>query len=531
MPEVHQMSQSGRTTGSGKGYSVVQVITPSEKAGSASRTAKSPTQDWTSRVPDGGWGWLVVGGSFIVAMVLPLLSQGFGVIFSRYLLQEGTSSSLNFWLFNAHSCLWNVMGLMVRPLTQEFGWRPMAITGVLLAFMALLLSAFTPSPVFLFFSFSLLSGTGGGLVIGMTYIIVPSYFNRRRGMANAVMMAGVCIGQMVGPPFLRFLQDEYGFQGATLILSGIILNCCVGAAFYHPVEWHLKPPLQPASPPCTEPAAKDSRQIESCGEEDEWVGLVAHMRGRGEDGTQRDREKSKSTKQDVVELKPDSDVPQQGVGLRMLVRRVARNTVADLVILRSPRALIIAFGSTFFIIGFYNFIMMVPFVMQIAGHSLADAANCISASAFANLVMRILGSVLSDYAWFNMRLAYMAGLAFTATSIMVFPLLESVPSMMVVMTTWGMGVGTTMSLFNLIMVKFMGLENLPPMFGGTSLILASGFLTIGPLVGLVRDTSGSYPVSMWVLSGYVYLAFFLWMFMPAAQAYDRRKMEAEAVAL
>ncbi|MPD05437.1 Monocarboxylate transporter 6 [Portunus trituberculatus] len=254
----------------------------------------------------------------------------------------------------------------------------------------------------------------------MTFIIVPSYFNRRRGMANAVMMAGVCIGQMVGPPFLRFLQDEYGFRGATLILSGIILNCCVGAAFYHPVEWHLKPPPQPASPPCTEPAAKDSRQSDCGGEQDERVSLVEYMPGRGEDGTQRDREESTSTehKPDAVDLEPDSDAPQQGVSRRTLVGRVARNTVADLVILRSPRALIIAIGSTFFIIGFYNFIMMVPFVIQIAGHSLADAANCISASAFANLVMRILGSVLSDYAWFNMRLAYMAGLAITAFSIM-----------------------------------------------------------------------------------------------------------------
>lgn len=80
------------------------------------------------------------------------------MIFSRYLLQEGTSSTLNFWIFNIHSCLWNVMGLMVRPLTHEFGWRQVAITGVLLAFVSLLLSAFTPSPEFLFFSHSLLSG-------------------------------------------------------------------------------------------------------------------------------------------------------------------------------------------------------------------------------------------------------------------------------------------------------------------------------------------------------------------------------------
>ena len=91
-------------------------------------------------------------------MMMPLLSQGFGVVFSRYLLQEGSSSTVNAWIFNIHSCIWNVMGMMVRPLSQEFGWRGVAITGVLLGFTALMLSAFTPSPWFLFFSYSLLSG-------------------------------------------------------------------------------------------------------------------------------------------------------------------------------------------------------------------------------------------------------------------------------------------------------------------------------------------------------------------------------------
>ncbi|KAG0716341.1 Monocarboxylate transporter 5 [Chionoecetes opilio] len=217
-----------------------------------------------------------------------------------------------------------------------------------------------------------------------------------------------------------------------------------------------------------------------------------------------------------------------GVGLRALVGRVARSTVADLRILRSPRALIIAFGCTFFINGLYSFVMMVPFAMQTAGHSLADAAYCISASAVANLVMRVLGSVLSDYAWFNMRIAYMTGLALTATSIFAFSLLDSVPWMMAAMITLGLGVGTTMSIYNLVMVRFMGLENLAPTFGASGLVLAIGFLALGPLVGMIRDATGSYSVSMWVLSGYVYISFVLWVFMPAAQAHDRRRAEKEA---
>lgn len=74
----------------------------------------------------------------------------------------------------------------------------------------------------------------------MCFIIVPVYFDRRRGIANAIMMAGICMGEIIGPPFIRYLQDEYSFKGATLILGGVILNGCVGAAFFHPVEWHMK---------------------------------------------------------------------------------------------------------------------------------------------------------------------------------------------------------------------------------------------------------------------------------------------------
>ncbi|KAG0716340.1 Monocarboxylate transporter 12-B [Chionoecetes opilio] len=233
---------TGSPAGSRKGYCTVRVSEPSEDTERGGKAAHYPADDPDARLPDGGWGWLVVGGSFVINIVMPLLSQGFGMIFSRYLMQEGSSSTLNAWLFNVHSCVWNIMGMLVRPLAQEFGWRTVAITGVLLAFAALVLSAFTPSPLFLFFSFSLLSGAGGGLVVCMSFIIVPSYFGRRRGLANAVMMAGVCTGQMVGPPLLRLLQDEYGYKGATLIFAAILLNCGVGAAFFHPVEWHLKAP-------------------------------------------------------------------------------------------------------------------------------------------------------------------------------------------------------------------------------------------------------------------------------------------------
>lgn len=65
----------------------------------------------------------------------------------------------------------------------------------------------------------------------------------------------------------------------------------------------------------------------------------------------------------------------------------------------------------------------------------------------------------------------------------VFSLLESLEWMLATMVTFGVGIGTTMGLYNLVMVRFMGLENLAPVYGASSLALAVGFITIGPLIG------------------------------------------------
>lgn len=252
----------------------------------------------------------------------------------------------------------------------------------------------------------------------MAFVIVPIYFERRRGLANAIMMAGVCVSQVVGAPLLRLLLDAYSFRGATLVLGAILLNCCVGVAFYHPVEWHLKKPPQPAAPLCPGPApAPASEDAERSGDEEgvEWVSLVTQARSRGEDGTHRDGSAAPTKRQGA---RPLTASPQRGSGLCAMLVSVARTTWADLAILRSPRACIIALGCCFFIIAYFNFIMMVPFAMQAGGHSLADATYCLSALGITSLLSRLASSVLSDCAWFNMRVVYMSGLALTGGSIL-----------------------------------------------------------------------------------------------------------------
>ncbi|KAK4310757.1 hypothetical protein Pmani_017696 [Petrolisthes manimaculis] len=191
--------------------------------------------------PDGGWGWMVALGTFLVTMLLPTMSPCFGVLFSQYLISENTSSTVTAWIFNTQAFIWNSSGILGRPLSRELGWRRVGVTGAFFAALGLGCCALMPSPLYLFLTFSCMAGVGGGLVTSLCFTILPQYFDRKRGIATAVMMGGICFGQIVGPPVARLLQEEYGYKGATLILGAILLHSCIGASFFHPPEWYLKP--------------------------------------------------------------------------------------------------------------------------------------------------------------------------------------------------------------------------------------------------------------------------------------------------
>lgn len=519
-------------------------------------------------VPDGGWGWLVAFGAFIITMLLSSLGPCFGILFSRYLLDLGASSVLTAWIFNVQLFIWHLMGPLVRPLSAEFGWRPVGFLGVLLCSMSIIFSAFSPTASFLFFSFSLLSGVGGGLVVSMCYIIVPLYFNRRRGKANAIMMTGLCMGQILGAPFVRYLQDHQGFLGSTLIFGAIMLNGCVGVAFFHPVDWHTQKtkadgdqslpedglsPLMSAKrnkiengnnmskylvenafseQPCDKPVydkalcnsidangpvKKEMHSLDSHPSEDVTlqVKTVTMVNAGGE--------KSRD-----VPVKMKISVPLK---ILRIVGRVAYSTVSDLKILQNRRALIIAFGNMLCMNAYFNFVMMVPFAMQAANFTLQDSAWCITVMGIFNLLSRIVISVVSDWPSFSMRFCCMTGYVILAIVIFAFPLLKEVTWLVFLMGVFGCGAAATISLLHLVMIQYMGVDNLAPIFGSTCLLIGFGFPTFGPLIGFIRDWSGSYKASMWVLSAMTVISFVLWLFMPAAVLSDAKRMNKKNLSL
>ena len=153
-------------------------------------------------------------------------------------------------------------GVFLKPLTAEFGWSREAVSAAFgIAAMAvavcspplgLLLDRMAPRRVILpcllvfgggFASLSLLTphlwhlyavfcvlGAAGNGTAQMAYSrAVASWFDRRRGMALALVMSGGAIGAIVLPPLAAALIGSAGWRGAYLMLGGMSLAIGVPA--------------------------------------------------------------------------------------------------------------------------------------------------------------------------------------------------------------------------------------------------------------------------------------------------------------
>lgn len=292
----------------------------------------------------------------------------------------------------------------------------------------------------------------------VAFTIMPHYFKKRRGLANALMSAGICFGGMLWPPIITFLQGEYGFKGTTLITAAFLLNNCVAAMVFHPVEWHKKKgssnttgvnkcmknekkkyslseigplsgpvecvkcvkldmedELTGCAGPCTNMAVKDidlttenviekQRVIDSDKEAEEEKTLTPQV------VTEINSSQTNKTKTVTV----TKAAQQNKTGFRHSMKLMFTSLIHNIGILRCPTALIICIGGPFVTCSYMNFGMVAPFAMEAKGYSQEEVSWLVSISHINNLVSRLIVSPMADLPWFRTTWMYIAGAALIA---------------------------------------------------------------------------------------------------------------------
>nr|XP_006818660.1 PREDICTED: monocarboxylate transporter 12-like [Saccoglossus kowalevskii] len=196
--------------------------------------------------PDGGWGWLVVVGAFIVFFMSSGSYFAFGVLYVAFIDAFEESKAATAWVGSIYYLFLVMAGPFGICLSSHFGHRLVVVIGGLIATAGLILTSLATDLYQVCLTYSVMAdfnivtfasvGFGCGLCLIPGIEMVSVYFKKRLALALGLCMAGTGAGQICFAFLSQALLDIYGWRGMMLILSGAMLHLCVAGVLFKPLH-------------------------------------------------------------------------------------------------------------------------------------------------------------------------------------------------------------------------------------------------------------------------------------------------------
>uniref|UniRef100_A0A0X3PLW1 Monocarboxylate transporter 12 n=1 Tax=Schistocephalus solidus TaxID=70667 RepID=A0A0X3PLW1_SCHSO len=242
--------------------------------------------------PDGGWGWLVVFGSFCCMILVDGISLCYGLLLAptcpgSYLRALEVSSPgpngpllstdnpfgivwpprVNEVPVRPGSCvgisemgealgtqsrallltpgglligLYLFLGPLASALSNQFDFRPVAMAGGIIATVSLASAAFSRNVETLIGALGVVGGIGFGLIYLPAIATVGHWFKRRRPFAVGLALCGSGFGTVIGGQVLPLLVEWFTWTGALLLLAAACMQCLTVIVLFRPLDTHLR---------------------------------------------------------------------------------------------------------------------------------------------------------------------------------------------------------------------------------------------------------------------------------------------------
>ncbi|CAH2092176.1 unnamed protein product [Euphydryas editha] len=510
--------------------------------------------------PDGGYGWVV---TFAYALnnvvVLPLIA-GFGLIFQEAFVETGLSATEGTLIIILNHGFGMLLSFFGGPILRRFGYRKVAVVGALLVSSGLMLTAVATNFWLFLISYSIINSMGIAAVMAAFSLAINSYFKEKRGRAIGIGMSITGLGAIYMPLLMSGLIYAYGWRYAVLILGAICLHSLSAACLLRPAKWYLK---YPETSEETAPLNKDSIELvngrvltsskhtgtdlslkldESM--ENELTPPKSYsMRSLTNTNGYNDRnavshpdirkktsepplaeskykwwesqeinlgssinifnEKSHDKKEkEIIEIIP---VEEPKGFLRKII------DFFDLTLLRDPVFINILLGLSMASCVETNFSLILPIILKdMLKFETSDIAKVMAVIGFSDTIFRLLSAFIGEWCHKPPRVMYSVCLIiiiFTRT-IMLFT--TSFTGMLFVALLMGVTKGIRTVYMNIIIPNYVPLDRLPFASGIQMLCNGIVIMTIGSLLGRIRDLSGSYRIPIVVLNFVTFLTVVLW---------------------
>ncbi|XP_071952848.1 monocarboxylate transporter 13-like [Antedon mediterranea] len=218
----------------------------SEKSTSSATTSSRFTsksscsfQEWTNERR----GWTVTIGGFCTYFMMFGFVQSFGVFYTSFQEEFQSSAEATGWIGSLTFCLLCSLSPISSMLFETFNHRIVICTGIAICTIGILASSFAPSIGFLYFSFSVLVGTGVNFIYTPVQQLVTCYFSTKCcSRATSMVQAGATVGMLVMTPVLQCMVTSVGWRNALRIEAALMFMICSMCTMWFEAPLVITPP-------------------------------------------------------------------------------------------------------------------------------------------------------------------------------------------------------------------------------------------------------------------------------------------------
>ncbi|XP_034169905.2 monocarboxylate transporter 2 isoform X2 [Pangasianodon hypophthalmus] len=424
-----------------------------------------------SSPPDGGWGWVVVFGSFVSIGFSYAFPKALTMYFKEIQRHFGVSYSQIAWVSSIMLAVMYAGGPVSSVLVNRYGSRPVVITGGLMCSVSMVAASFSSTITHLYFCVGIIGGLGLSFNLQPSLTIIGKYFQVRRPIANGLAMAGSPVFLCTLAPLNQFLFDHFGWRGSFFILGAMLLNCCVAGS--------LMRPLNDGGP--HRPETNGAMKPKSC-----------------ENGTQVQTKAKRSCLDSV-------------------------SCFMDLSLFRHRGFIIYLIGNMLMFFGFFApMIFLAPYAKH-RGMDEYSAASLLSALALVDMFARPGTGLLANTPHVRPRVQYLFSFAITYNGVchLLCPLASGYWGLVVYAVCYGVVYGMVCALLFECLMDVVGTSRFSSAVGLVTIFECCPVLLGPPIAGALVDMFGDYSY-MFYMCGAVMLTSGLFLFVMNYYNYRRK---------
>lgn len=404
--------------------------------------------------PDGGWGWVVVGASFISIGFSYAFPKAVTVFFKEIQQIFNTTYSEIAWISSIMLAVMYAGGPISSVLVNKYGSRPVVMIGGLLCCLGMVTASFSTSVIELYLTVGFITGLGLAFNLQPALTIIGKYFYKKRPMANGLAMAGSPVFLSTLAPFNQYLFNTFGWKGSFLILGGLLLNACVAGSLMRPVE---------------------------------------------------PKQATKKSKNKIGVKENDPDVKKSH---RKKSRWERVNKYLDFSLFKHRGFLIYLSGNVIMFLGFFAPIIFLAPYAKDKGIDEYSAAFLLSIMAFVDMFARPCGGIVANSKFIRPRIQYFFSFAvmFNGVCHLLCPLADNYTSLVLYAVFFGLGFGSVSSVLFETLMDLVGPQRFSSAVGLVTVVECCPVLLGPPLAGKLVDQTGQYKYMYMACGAIVFLS-------------------------